>query len=68
MTKRVRMLTSIAGDRWSARKGSEVTLDAAEAGRLIAAGYAVPVDTDVEEAVAPPKAERAVAPRQRKRA
>lgn len=62
MQKRIRMRTSIAGERWSARKGSEVSIDAAEADRLIAAGYAELVEGEIETAsVAAP--ERAVKPR-----
>lgn len=39
---RLRMLTAIAGSRWSARAGEIVEMkDEDEAARLIAAGYAI---------------------------
>lgn len=64
MQKRIKMRTSIAGDRWSARKGSEVSIDAAEADRLIAAGYAEAV---AEVQTATRKApEKATSPRGKK--
>lgn len=38
---RVRILVSISGPAYTARPGDELPLDDAEAGRLIAAGFAV---------------------------
>ncbi len=55
------MLTSIAGDGFSAHTGDEIEIEDAEAIRLVAAGAAVPVSDE--------KPERAVkAPTERRKA
>jgi hypothetical protein len=42
--RRVRILVSISGSAYSLRPGEETELDDAEAGRLVAAGFAAPVE------------------------
>jgi len=61
---RIRMLTAIAGIRWSASAGDEVEMDDATAHRLIAAGSAEPLLMAPETAVMK-QPEMAVTRRQR---
>ena len=56
---RVRMVVGLSGPTINLIPGEEADLAEAEAVRLIAAGYAVPVSTvEIERAVRPPVAER----------
>lgn len=66
MMTKIRLLVSRAGVGFAQDAGSVVTVDPAEAARLIAAGQAVPADT-IETAVVEPVVERAVKPQPRKR-
>jgi hypothetical protein len=68
----VRMLTGMAGPFGTWTTGDPYTCDEAEAGRLIAAGYAEPwpedpVPTREETAMAPGAPERAMKPRAKAR-
>lgn len=51
MTKRVRVLVSIASPTWSYAPGDMADIDAVEAERWIAANIAEPVATEIETAV-----------------
>lgn len=59
----IRLLTSLAGPRGAWTTGDVYECDEAEAGRLIAAGFAEPIAPAYETAVAAPPPERAVKPR-----
>lgn len=48
---RVKMRTPIAGERWHARKGQVIEMEADEAARMIERGYAEPVGGGDEAAV-----------------
>jgi len=68
----IRLLTSLAGPDGAWAAGDLFTCDEATAGRMIAAGYAVPAfigaaSVVVETADAPPFAERAIVSRKGKR-
>lgn len=41
---KIKLLTSLAGDAWSAAPGDEIEMDDAEALRHIEAGHAEPID------------------------
>jgi hypothetical protein len=59
---RLRMLTGIAGERFSVAPGEETErFSGDEATRLVAAGYAVPVSDEIVE-----RAVKAIAPERRK--
>jgi len=54
---RIKMMTAIAGIRWSAKPGDEIDLDEATARRLLKSGQAIPVRQELEMAtIKPPEA------------